>query len=158
MDAVSCSAPATRIWMQLRARLCCHAQEYSFVPPAIAHARTTVPEGTTFACAPLPHPLMKHLRHKIFAATYIQIETDKIFTTYAYVYRQCNIQIKYLQHTFETAETFEIYTCNLVYSQCNICNIQIKHLRLKHLKHTLTTYVYSHYNICDTRSTFATSK
>jgi hypothetical protein len=25
----------------------------------------------------------------------------------------CNIQIKHLQHTCETAETFETYTCNI---------------------------------------------
>ena len=36
------------------------------------------------------------------------------------------------------------------------CNIRLK--QLKHLKHTLATYVYSHCNICNTRSTFTTSR
>jgi hypothetical protein len=56
----------------------------------------------------------------------------------------------------KTDETFDIH---LQYSHCNICNIQIyfchtqmntiAQIRLKHIKHlehTLVTYVCSHYN------------
>jgi hypothetical protein len=63
-----------------------------------AHAGTVAPEGTTFACAPLPCLLMKHLQLKSIC---------------------CNIrpkQVKRLQHMFAT----------YVYELYNICNIQIK--------------------------------
>jgi hypothetical protein len=45
--------------------------------------------------------------------------------------------------------TFATYVSN----NCNICNIQIKHLQhsleqVKYLEHALATYVYSHCNIC----------
>jgi hypothetical protein len=61
-------------------RVCYHAHGYSFVLCASCSARfasrappeTVVPEGTTFACAPLPRLLVKHLQHKAFAATYVQ--------------------------------------------------------------------------------------
>jgi hypothetical protein len=54
---------------------------------------------------------------------------EKKHTLVTYVYGHCNIsniQIKHLQHMFETTKIF---------------------------KHTLATCVYSHCNICDTRST-----
>jgi hypothetical protein len=61
-------------------RACCHTHRYSFVLCACcrvrfashAHARTIAPEGATFARAPLPRLLMKHLQHKAFAAAYVQ--------------------------------------------------------------------------------------
>jgi hypothetical protein len=68
---------------------------------------------------------------------------------------------KYMQHPNETLasirmkhlKTLEIYACNMhVYatfistfatSRQNTCNIHLE--RMKHLQHTLETYVYSHY-------------
>jgi hypothetical protein len=67
--------------------------------------------------------------------------------------------------------------CNIVWNKWNIWNIRLQHMRiatatyatsrkntcnirlkqLKYLKQTLTTYVYIHCNICNTRSSFATS-
>jgi hypothetical protein len=63
-----------------------------------------------------------------------------------YMYSHCNIQMKHLQHTCKTAETFITYTCNIRLKQ------------LKHLEHALATYVHSHCNIYNTGSTFATSR
>jgi hypothetical protein len=46
-------------------------------------------------------------------------ETNETFTNIrfaTYVYRHsniCNIQIKHLQHTSKTVETFETYNCNM---------------------------------------------
>jgi hypothetical protein len=67
----------------------------------------------------------------------------------------CNMK-HLLRHTSETDETFETYACNicvypLQYPDKNTCNIRLK--QLKHSKYTLATYVYSHGNICNTRST-----
>ena len=75
---------------------------------------------------------MKHLQHMLATYVYghyniytIQIKHFNIrlkqlkqlkHTLAIYVYSQrniCNIQIKHLQHTFETAKTFETYTCNI---------------------------------------------
>jgi hypothetical protein len=101
----SCSAPTARLWMQLHAsrllpahgcnfmlRACYHTHGYNFVLRACyrarfashAHDGTAAPEGTTFACAPLPRLLMKHLQHKIT------------------FYNICSKQMKHLQHTLAT--------------------------------------------------------
>ena len=61
-----------------------------------------------------------------------------------------NIRMKHLK-------TLETYACNMyVYatsrstfatSRKNTCNIRLE--QMKHLEHTLETYVYSHYNMCN---------
>ena len=51
--------------------------------------------------------------------------------------------------------SWNIWKITYVYSHCNICNIQMKHLQHVHI---LATHVYSHCNICNTISTFATSR
>jgi hypothetical protein len=61
-----------------------------------------------------------------------------------------NIHMKHLK-------TLETYVCNMyVYatsrstfatSRQNTCNICLE--QMKHLEHTLETYVYSHYNMCN---------
>jgi hypothetical protein len=76
---------------------------------AAAHATTAAFEGTTSACAPFPRMLMEYLQHKAFATIYVQNRWN-IYNIC--VCNICNIQIKCSQHTFETAETFETYTCN----------------------------------------------
>jgi hypothetical protein len=81
MDSASCSELAARSWMQLRAPRLLQVHGYSFVLRACCHALaslscthagTTVPEGTTFSCVPLPRLLMKHLQYKVFATTYVK--------------------------------------------------------------------------------------
>jgi hypothetical protein len=67
-----------------------------------------------------------------------------------------------MQHPDETfanihMKTFETYACNMhVYatsrstiatSRQNTCNISLE--QMKHLEHTLETYVYSYYNMCN---------
>jgi hypothetical protein len=130
-------------------------------------AETAAPKGTTSAV-----PTFRvcswntcNIKHLLQYTS----ETDETITTYSCntcawplqhmqhpgknTYNLCLKQLKHLRHA--------IATC--VYSQCNICNIQINtcniHLKqLKHLKHTLTMYMYSHCNICNTRSTFTISR
>jgi hypothetical protein len=72
----------------------------------------------------------------------------------------CNVQTKYLQHTYENRwntwniclkhaciaiATHAISRSTFATSRWNTCNIRLK--RLKHLKHMLETYVYSHNSI-----------
>jgi hypothetical protein len=78
MDATSCFAlpPAPCLlpahWCSFVLRACYHAHGYNFVLCAYcralfasyAHMGTAVPNGTTFACPPLPRLLMKHMQHK----------------------------------------------------------------------------------------------
>jgi hypothetical protein len=90
---------------------------------------------------------MKHLKHTL--ETYVYSHNN-ICNIQIYF---CNIQMKHLQHTYETPETLE--TCMLCNIQIYFCNIQIKHLKhtpekqLKHLKHKLATCMYCHCNICN---------
>jgi hypothetical protein len=65
----------------------------------------------------------------------------------------CNIQIKHLQHVFETIGTFESHTCNMLLKHlktfANIRNTHIKHMNIcVKDKHTCN-YVYNHSNICN---------
>ena len=53
-----------------------------------------------------------------------------------------NIQMKHLQHSMKIPETLA-----LQHSKWNTCNIRLK--QINHLEHTLETYVYSHYNMCN---------
>ena len=80
----------------------------------------------------------------------------KTLETLAYI---CNVQIKHLQHTSETDETFRTYTSNICYSHCimwNIpiyfCNMDMKHLQrtseTPETKHTLTTCAFSAMSPC----------
>ena len=52
-------------------------------------------------------------------------------------YNICNIQIKHMQHPDETSEIFRTRTYNMFLK------------KLKHLEHTLATYVYSHCSMCN---------
>jgi hypothetical protein len=118
--------------------------------PDVARARWLL--FTRIPCA-TPDLLLKHpdatvATYKRRQMTYFMRlkHSQKHLKTIANRY---NIQMKHLQQAYETPETLEKYACNM-----HICNIQIYfcniHLRqMKHLEHTLETYVYSHCNMCN---------
>jgi hypothetical protein len=62
-----------------------------------------------------------------------------------------NIQIKHVEHTFETAKTFENTLATYLYNHYNICNIRytfetpkwnICNIYLKRMKHSVATCAY----------------
>jgi hypothetical protein len=74
--------------------------------------------------------ITKHMQHICEIICNIGIKQHK-----------CNTQIKHVQHSSETAETFGQTLAIYVYSHCNICNIQIYfcNIHKKHLQHAFKT-------------------